>query len=1832
MKKSIWAAAAAIVIIGASLGGWLYFQQSYTFEQTQTVIVTPNAIPPHASYSANGKIVAETAEILFDQSVAAGKMLNQEALDGIKMKPELAGKWFFKYANVLAFQPDKNWIPGESYTVKLPNEIFAEGAKLKTYTLDFDAPKFTAQMKEAAFYEDPRNISHKAVTATFDFSYPVRESEIKNGISLKTAGGKTYDFTYTLENNNMRVNIVSEPVQIGADEDIAIIRAEKTANAYNNVKLQNMAEARVVIPSVRNFFKLSGATSFIVYNEENDNNPEQVLELQFSTAVDDSSLKQKTKFYFCTKDCTAKSAAHVPNRNWLSVTTEMLPAIPGSNSRLFRYNITQRDAKLLVRIDSGLTSKEGYRLTNNIDTILYAANYPQEAHISFDGAIIPLKNEQKLSFVSRGVNKLNIKAARIEEDDLNHLVTQTRGDFATPYFINYEFDERNIAMIFEKNLYINSENPSKLDYSSLDITPYLKGKNGIFLVTVKGMQGDDAVTSADKRLIIVTDLGIIAKNDADGSHGLYAANISEGKPATGAKIEVLGRNGLPVLSAVTDKRGFALLPSFDDFANERQPVAYKISNNGDISFLPIDRQDRILDYSRYNVGGEQASRNKDELKGYLFSDRGIYRPGETADFGMMVRREDLSIPQGVPLIAKIHTPDWKQVSQKRFSASDTGLAEMAYDIPATAPLGRYSLTLYKKGSDYDRYISSLDFDVEEFKPDTMKLKLAFVPTAPQGWSTADKAEIKAILTNLYGTAAAGHTVKGHYRLVPAQFKFAQYAGYNFADPYAAAQQNFTAVAENFNDTETDTAGMAELAVDLNKYTRGTYRLTAAITGLEREGGRGVENTISELVSPSPYIIGYQTDTADNNLHFLAKGSAHQIRFIAVDSDLKQIAAKDLTLEISSKKEIRTLARLPNGTFGYQRQEKETVLTSDSFEIAEEGAAYQPDTATPGDFALTIREKGGKELLRLGYSIEGAANENFKSDKQQNLALSLDKKAYANGDTIRVQIRAPFAGFGLMTIEQDKVYAFKWFKMKDKAGVQEIVLPEGVDGNAYLNVALVRDIRSPEIFDKPLSYAIAPFNISKATFDLPIELNVPLSAKPGEELKIGYKATEDADIFLWGVNTGILQAADYKLPSPLNFFIGRKALQVTTRQIMDLILPDIGLSLQLAAPGGGMDTEESEAMLKLLNPFARKQDKPAAFWSGMLKAGPEEQFFSYRVPETFNGEMKIMAAGMNTKRFGSAEKPVLVRGDFAITPATALNTAPGDVFDAGAAVSNLVERSGKGYATKFSIAVTGGLEIIGPQETLLSIDENGEASAAFKVKALPNPGPQMITFTAEAAENPTKRAVMTQEISIRPAMPFATDVTAGYARRNVTLKNFAKKLFPEMRSQKAYASTSPLILAKGLLQYLGKYPHFCTEQSISKIFPAMTLFFEMPAQNANAYVTSSFVYDTFDDVLGRLAARQRINGGFAAWDVPSLQADKFVSIYALEFLTAAKKYGFEVPEGMYSRALDYAKTIAAEEPAAANDTIAAYAAYVLSEAGVNASNYLINLEDLFTKKFKNDWRSTLNGAYIAAGYKLLNNPKKAEAARGNYRFGKNDTDDARFIYVMNKTFGAKGTEVRQKQIETLLKPLKNQNFNTVSAAFSVLALAETGNENADMAIKFSGAEARHDGNYVYAAFAPETEKLSISANKPFFYTIEQEGFATEMPQSAFSSGLQVSKEFKAPKGKTMDNLAPGDEVTVQLTVQSIGAGSVSDVAVVDLLPGCLEIVRGSFDSDSYLLNSEAREDRALVYLNASRNPTTISYRAKVVAKGDFTVPPVFANAMYDSTVKAYSKPARLIIGD
>lgn len=1815
-----------LLLIGAL--GWFLTSGGYRLKEKNILVseIIKISEPGEAFVSQSG---IKPQQMCVTFSVPSSKLdhIGEPLEKGISIYPAIRGKWYFSSPSVLCFSPETDWLPGTEYQVSLGKEIFSENVEIKQKNFSFSSPVFSGHVVDQEFYEDPRNMRHKAAVATFRFNYPVNTQNLKDKISVQSIDGQKYDFTYKLSDFDTLLHVMSAPLQITKEVNFVNINVSQVENIYNKKTLSDKATATVEIPSSSTFFRILSADSSIVREDENEADPQQILALRFSTVVRKKDLLENMKLYFSDQTCsefenqTKKIQKPFSERVKPLVFQTVPNAEETAKVHMFQYDLDVQKGCLFTDISQNLKSVEGFELGQDFLIKTSVSPYPKEVDFALDGAVLSLTGHQRATFVSRGVKELKVNVARFDAADLNHFVTQTGGRFEMPYFKNYYFNEDNISEVFEKRLPINVKHPSEANYASLDLSEYFQDKKGIFLIRVMGGVDDQHSTDEIKRLIVITDLGIVVKDNLDKTHNVFISNIATGEPVSGALVEVLGKNGVPVLQAETDAQGLALIKDFSDFQHEKEASVYKVSYESDVSFLPIDRYDRRMDLSRFNVGGEYVSEDREQIKAYIFNDRGIYRPGEKVHFGFIVRQTDLNVPQKLPLRVEIENPAYDVVASQNIQTDEAGFFAYSYTLPLTAQTGRYRAVLKLKDKDgQKRFVAQNSFQVEEFMPDSLRMTAEWNPKAGQGWLVAKEVSADVSLYNLYGNPAAAHELKAAYHLVPTRFYFEPYARYSFQDPLRQNEKTLQSYHNDLAPQYTTNEGKGHFTLDLSDFEQGTYRLQLMIDGLESGGGRGVSTVLQTLVSPNQYLVGWKSDAG---LRLVHKNSDHQIHFIAVDHNLCQIEKKDLYLSLTRRQYVSSLIEMENGTYRYQMVPKEQIISKHGFKIDQKGTFEKLKTDEPGEYILSLEDQAGRVLARVEYNVSGSANLSYSVDKDAGLGLKLDHTEYRAGDEIKMQITAPYQGYGLITIERDKVYAFKWFKAQTTSVDQSIVLPEGVEGNAYINVAFFRDIRSREIYMPSMSYAAVPFSISKSDRELDVALEAPEVIKPGSELQIKYKTAYPAKLIVYGVNQGILQVAGYQMPDPLNAFLKKKALRVITSQIMDLIMPDIQILRTLSSSGGDGGSEE-DALEQYLNPFARRSKQPVAFWSGILESDETGGIYTYNVPEEFNGEIKIMAVAVSEKRYGSTSQAVLSRGDFALVPSGPLNVSPGDEFVVSLSIGNLVKNSGNDFDVQINLNAGDAFEVLGETTQVIKISENSEKKISFRLKTLPKIGSKVLIFEAKSLQDQSKISKMPYTIGVRPSNPFGSQFAMGFERSSYRLQD-VEKLYPEHRLQQVSASSSPMVLASGLIKYLDKFPHWCTEQTISKVFPAMEVFFKHPE-----LVKDIDVYALFDEKINLLGERQMLNGGFRAWHSSSLPADKFASVYAAHFLVEAEKHGFHVPENILQNALSYCKTVASNSPSDLNDIIPAYATYVLTLHGEITTNYLLNLEQYYQKSYSETWKSKLPATLMSAAYKLLQSRKKAEDLFGQYDFSNGtDTENAFYIYLQETYFSANAQKLSQENIKALLKPLNEASFNTQSAAFSILALNAAKHFEDDRNIVFSKSPVEYLP-FPTVDFDPQTTDLTVKSDHPFYYVVTQQGYLEESNVSALSDGIEITKAYYDKNKQQVQEAKLGEELTVKLIYRSLTGKPVYDVAFVDLLPGCFEVVENSVWSSGLINSSQVREDRVIVHATAKESVREITYKVRAIAQGKFIVPPVFASALYQPLIRANSSSGEMIV--
>lgn len=1732
--------------------------------------------------------------VVFSKSAAPLGMIGKTVNEGIGISPEIHGTWTWSSDHELRFMPKEDWQVGREYSVTLGKKgLVAEHIRLAQYDIRFNSAPFIATISKTEYYQEPTDPDLKKVVTTVTFTHPVDAPEFEKCVSMQMLGDKEgvpgeprkYGFRITYDKLKLNAYIHSEPVAIPEkDSSMRILVDSGVRAARGGTASNTKLEKAVSIPGLYSYLGINSTELCVVRNDRSD--PEQVLILTTSVPVQEKEIQKNVnafvlpEFHPDTKEDERKGPY-----NWSDPATigpEILKAsqvvkleqIPNEREYgtvfSFKYK-AEVGRSIYVVVKKGLRSFGGYILGKSYDNIGKVPVFPSELRILSEGALLCMSGEKKISVLSRDNAAIRFEAGRILPDQIQHVVTQSGGSFSKPTFYD-NLKPDNISERFTEVRELRDQGHGKPHYEAFDFTKYLDNggqtRRGLFLFKVEGYDPVKRTTTrgSDSRLILVTDLGILVKDNVDGSHDVFVQSIQKGGPVVKADVQVVGRNGLAVLTETTGTDGHVHFPKLTDFEREKSPVMYLVQKAGDMSFIPVDRSDRNLNMSRFDIGGVANSPNPEHLSAFLFSDRGVYRPGDEFRIGIIVKDSDWGNNlNGIPLEAVITDARGLVVSKQKVKLSASGFEDIRYVTQDSAPTGSYTASLYLvKDKERGGLLGSTTVRVREFLPDRLKIGAHLSSESAEGW--VSPVELKGLVTldNLFGTPATDRKIRASITLNPANLSFSRFKGYSFFDPLRAKES----FHEELADGKTDENGEAKFDLGLARFARATYQLRFSAEGFEAEGGRGVAAQAAVLVSPMGCLIGYKPD---GNLRYINKDSNRTIDFIAINPQVEKIAASDLTLALIERKYVSVLTKQTSGTYKYESVKKETTLEEDSFSIPVEGFRYAVPTAQAGDYALILRDNQGTELNRIDFTIAGTGNLTRSLDKNAELQLSINKSDYAPGEEIEINIRAPYAGAGLITIERERVYLYRWFKTDANNTVQKIRLPDDIEGNGYISVTFIRDINSNEIFMSPLSYGAVPFSVSLDRRTAKVTVVSEDVAKPGEPYKMRYKTDRPARIVLFAVDEGILQVARYKTPDPLGYFFQKRALGVKTSQILDLILPEFSLLKTLSAPGG----DGGDALSKHLNPFKRKHDEPVAYWSGIIDSDTTERELVYQVPAYFNGTMRVMAVAVSSNAIGTFEKKASIRSDFVISPNVPTFVAPGDEFNVSVSVANNIQGSGKNPQVALVLECSDHLEIIGQSRALMGIGEMREATANFRLRAKDKLGAGRLNFSASFGEKSSRYAT---EVSVRPPVPYMSTLQTGFFKKGDHDVPITRKLYPEFRTLRAGISNLPLGLALGLLGYLEKFPHGCTEQLVSQAMPAIVL------HNRPEFGFAPEISEkTLTKIIGTLRSRQNDDGAFGVWAANPRVSD-FATVYTVHFLLEAKDRSFPVPPDMLDNAMSYMKELLSSEgEGLAAERVRAYAIYVMTRNGINTSNYLATLQKRLEAQFPKTWEKDLAGIYLAATYRMLKQDNHAGRLIGLSRLGEPQSSDyenyydglirdAQLLYILAKHFPDRLSRLDGNEIQALVKPLERGSYNTLSSSYTILALdAYAKAVNSKPEGKFTASEVLSggelkmlsltDGLFPQVDFSDKAGKIrfSTTSNLDVFYLVMQSGFDKDLPTEPIKKRLEVEREYADTDGKPIKKVTVGSEIEVHLRLRAMDREDLPNVALVDLLPGGFEVV-------------------------------------------------------------------------
>ncbi len=1367
--------------------------------------------------------------------------------------------------------------------------------------------------------------------------------------------------------------------------------------------------------------------------------------------------------------------------------------------------------------------------------------------------------------------------------------------------------------------------------------------SGLFVMTLRD---NNRYWRSDSRCIMITDIGMIAKRAEDELH-VWALSTSTLRPLNGVRIELLSDNNQSMGKAVTDGEGHAIIRGLNGLEEDFNPFVIAAQHGQDFSFL--DFGSSYISTSNFDVGGD--SYHSKPFDAWLYGDRDVYRPGETAHIACIVRSTSGLVPSNFPVRMKITDPAGRTVFEEKGRLGLESMDEFTFDIPAFARTGHYYAQLYATG---DNTIGDYSFQVEEFMPDRIKVGLE---TNGDQFAPGDTIRVDVTGTMLFGPPASGRRSEAVLTMTPTSFQSGNWSDFTFGN----SEREFSRLEENLGEQKLDDNGIAEFAYVIGEGNRPPAALKGNIRATVYEmGGRAVNNYQNVTIYPYSRYIGVKRQ----NSAYAVPNKAENIQFVVIDPEGNPVNTDKLEITFFKYNWRTSLVRDRNGHY-YRSNRVPQIIGRETASFSGTQASVEFTPPTYGSYGVQIEDpESGASSLIMFYA-SGWGYSPWAMQNPDQIELELDREAYKPGQSANVLVKAPFGGKLLLTVERDNILYSRLIAMEGNTAEISIPVRNSFEPNAYVCATLVRAGQDVDPEAPMRAIGIVPLMIDMSSHRMGLTISAPKEMRPKQPMEVTLTArgaSGTAAVTLAAVDEGILQLTNYQTPDPYSYYFGKRQLNVSTYDLFQKLMPETEAAKLHSSPGGG----KSAADMGHVSALSQHRVKPVSLWSGIVTMNSGRAKIKFDIPE-FNGRLRLMAVAVDGNNYDAAESYVQVRDPVVLTPTFPRFVAGGDKFRVPV---NVFNGTGKTASIVVKLDIEGPLTIDGANSQTVEVQPEKEGQVFFSLEA--KHAHELATATLTATGGGVSVSVKTTLPVRPPTQPQSFSGASSFEAGNKVTINLPGDFVEGTDSYALHVMSTPGLEYSASLEYLLKYPYGCLEQTASCAFPL--LYYDDLAKQVypDQFHDSAPEYYV-QEAITKIISLQNSNGSFSYWPGDDMETRyPWASIYAAHFLVEAKEMGYDVTDSVLKQARRFLKnvvdgkydfetswfshwgnTLSSSYQERYNMRIRTYAMFVLAMMDKPERGAMNVIFDRKKDKLTPESRALLAGAYAMSGdmataRELL--PQKAypesdQNRQNGYSFYSQTRSDAINLHVLAHF------QPDSPVIPVLVERLKKQShsgrwYTTQENAWALLALGRLyhgiGDSDYTGRVLVDGKETATFDSEPFSISAKDWAnkkiELSTEGKGRCFYYWEARGLPEKPQYLDVNEGMKVTRNYYSYDGQSLalDEIKQGDLVVVEIIVSNTSSRyCLFNVIVDDMLPAGLEVENPRLESRQQLTwinrsgilnptSMDMRDDRVLLFLDLnSRNDRRYYYSARAVTTGRFALPPIQAETMYDPTIRSIS---------
>ncbi|WP_449409470.1 alpha-2-macroglobulin family protein [Methylobacterium komagatae] len=1548
--------------------------------------------------------------------------------------------------------------------------------------------------------------------------------------------------------------------------------------------------------------------------------------------VDSDAAAPRLCFTF--SEAVAPKADFAP---YVAVSGSASAAVTGEGSQVCVDGLKHGNRYAVV-LRPGLPSAVGETLLKPADYEIYVRDRAPQARFTGRNYVLPRTGQAGIPIVSVNAPKLDVEVLRIGDRGL--LPTLRSEDFLGQLSGS---TAKTIAAQKGVRVWKGSLDTAKAEINQESVTafPVLQAvgtlEPGVYVMLARASgtaASDEEYETQATQWFVVSDLGLTATKGRDGVH-VVLRSLGTAKAMEGAEIRLVARDNEVLATRKTDAQGHAAFEAgLSRGEGGTAPSLVVASLGNDYGFLDLDQA--AFDLTDRGVKGRPEGGG---LDAYVFTERGVYRSGETVQIAALLRDARGNAVADLPLTLVVKRPDG--VEYRRVSVADQGLGGRALPLPllSGAMHGTWRIAAYTDPK--APAVGEASFLLEDYVPE--RLDVTLTPASPS-LTRGETAEIAVAARYLYGAPGSGLDVSGSVTVQAASGN-----GIKGLDGFTVGLDDEAveaATRELSAHATTDAQGAAKVAVPVPEIAA-PRPLEAKITlAVGEPGGRALSRSVTLPILPSGPVLALRKGFSD-----LKDGDLASFDVVMASPDGRRLSKAGVTWTLNRVEKTYQWYRA-DGRWSFEAAKTTKRIASGTLDLTADAPGRIQAPVGLGSYRLDVTAPGAPEAAAsLGFDVGWAGSETAQAPDL--LDLTLDKQAYAAGDTLTAKLGSKFAGQASVMVVSDRIHDIREVSVPEGGTTIRLPVKAEWGAGAYLVATAYRPLDQAAKRQPGRAVGLAWFSVDRDRRALTVSIDAPAKVRPRQDLTLPVKVAglapgEEARVTVAMVDVGILNLTRYVAPDPTRYFLGQRALGPEFRDVYGYLID--GMQGSAGAIRSGGDAAGAELA------DAPPTEAPLALFSGVVKVGPDGTArVTFPVP-AFNGTGRVMVTAWSGSRVGQAQADVTIRDAVVVSATLPRFLDIGDRSRLFVALDNVEGPAGEYVAT---ISPSGPVLVGAPAlRTTLKLAAQGQGRFAVPLTAA-GPGTARLDVTLSGPGLPT---LLSRSLSLGIAPG-----TGALLRRSVRTLAAGESLrvsadlladvIPGTGSVSLSASTPPGIDVPVLLQALDRYPYGCSEQIVSRALP---LLYVNRLASLDRMALDPDVDGRVREAIERVLSRQDSSGDFGLWSADGSN-DLWLNAYVSDFLTRARERKFAVPQGPFALALDRLRNAVANASEVRDGGAdLAYAAYVLARNGRPVMGDLRYLAD----SRLSDFRTPLGRAQLAAALALLGDRGRAakvmdsavsalsaERDRGGYRadYGSRLRDGAGLIALAAET-GLAGSALAPASAVLGQERADGRPTSTQENAWMVLAAQSLADEAKGLSFTLDGAAqtgalartfreadlSAGDKVLVNTGAAPVQVSLGVAGN-PL------------TPEPAESRGYTVERSLHRLDGSVVDaatGIRQNDRLVVVLKVTEAKAEA-ARLLLVDRLPAGLEIDNPKLldadalqglafaKSDVQPVHTEFRDDRFVAaYTREPSQPAffTVAYAVRAVSPGTYVHPGASVEDMYRPARYGRTGTGSLTVGE